>query len=112
MAGSLDPLEIDCDSPPYSIVQACRMVGVQKPEDVPWYRYSRYVIGQYDQGEIVRIDKWKSLLGLNRPPGTRCTCGHKLPDLERCTFTYLSGKEAVYLVGQCSRCFTIFWDET
>jgi len=112
MAGSLDPLEIDCDSPPYSIVQACRMVGLECPEDVPWYRYSRYVVGQYDSCEIVRLDNWKALLGLSRSPNFHCPCGEKLPELERCTFTYLSGKEAIYLVGQCGRCRTIFWDET
>lgn len=112
MAGSLDPLEIDCDSPPYSIVQACRMVGLQCPEDVRWYRLSRYVGGQYDNGEIVRIDKWKTLLGLTRSPSARCSCGERLPDLERCTFTYLSGKEAIYMVGQCSRCHTIFWEDS
>ena len=28
--------EIECDAPAYSVVQACRKLGLQSPEDVRW----------------------------------------------------------------------------
>jgi hypothetical protein len=31
--------------------------------------------------------------------------------MEGYTFTFASGKEAEYLLGQCRRCRTIFWEE-
>jgi len=40
-----------------------------------------------------------------------CRCGQKLPSLDRYTFTYLTGHEASYLLGQCPRCKTVYWEE-
>ncbi len=41
-----------------------------------------------------------------------CTCGEKLPELERVTFTFTTGREECYLLGQCAHCGTVFWEET
>jgi hypothetical protein len=47
---------------------------------------------------------------LCRPKEHACTCGEPLPDLKKFEFTFLSGKVGNYLLGQCRRCRTIFWD--
>jgi hypothetical protein len=31
--------------------------------------------------------------------------------LERCTFTFRDGRQRDYLLGQCGRCRTVFWEE-
>jgi hypothetical protein len=31
--------------------------------------------------------------------------------MERYVFTYASGAQSMYLLGQCNRCGTIFWEE-
>ena len=40
-----------------------------------------------------------------------CSCGQDLPVMERYVFTYGTVAQAIYLLAQCSRCHTIFWDE-
>jgi hypothetical protein len=103
--------EIECDSPPYTIVQGCRLLGLQNPEDVRWCRLSNYCREQHGRLALLDPRTWKSLLGPGDPDRMTCCCGHRLPALERCTFTLLSGKERHYFLGQCQRCRTIFWEE-
>jgi len=111
MSSQLGPLEIDCDAPPYRIVEACEQIGMVSPEDVRWCRMSRFRKEFGNRREFPSSHPWKWLLG-NQPAENTCTCGQALPRLDRCTFTLLSGKELHYLMGQCSRCRTIFWEET
>jgi hypothetical protein len=33
-----------------------------------------------------------------------------LPHMQGYLFTFNTGKEVFYLLGQCSRCHTVFWD--
>jgi hypothetical protein len=92
MSNRLGPLDVRCDAPSYKIVQACRKVGVRNPEDVRWVRM-------------------KQILA-RRPQGERtCSCGHQLPLLEKVIFTFTSGDEVMYLIGQCSGCHTVFWED-
>jgi hypothetical protein len=110
MANKFGPIEIHCDAPSYAIVRACRMVGLETPEDVSWYRMSH--AGNGPQGRRARsVLHWESFFGLGNPARTKCTCGQDLPKLERYTFTFLGGKEAHYFLGQCGRCRTVFWEE-
>lgn len=85
------PLEIVCDAPPYSIVAACARVGVKRPLDVRWVNAGR---GTRDAGR-----------------GAECHCGRRIPVLERVIFTFITGAEAAYWIGQCPGCLTIFWDD-
>jgi hypothetical protein len=38
-------------------------------------------------------------------------CGHVLPTLEKYAFTFAFGKVVDFLLGQCHRCRTMFWEE-
>jgi hypothetical protein len=103
MSNQLGPIEMTCDSPPYFIVQACTRIGLQSPADVRWSRAKNWPETQ---------GGWRLLLAL--PGGTptqSCHCGQKMPHLEAYTFTLVTGKEISYLLGQCSRCHTIYWND-
>src|SRR5437868_7926718 len=105
MPNQLGPLEFCCDAPPYNIVRACRMIGLRSPEDVRWCRLSPFI------GTSPKPQSWRMLLGMTRPEEGACTCGQKLPLLERYTFTLISGNQSSYFLGQCSRCRSIYWDQ-
>jgi hypothetical protein len=109
MPQSLGPIEVYCDAPPYPIIQACNRIGLHRPEDVRWCRMSHLLDGQDDQGEAVGSHGWRMLLG--NKPSSSCDCGHPLPVLEKCTFTFITGREVSYLIGQCPRCHAVFWED-
>jgi len=102
----LGPLEVTCDAPSYKVVQACRRVGLQEPEDVRWCRLREF---------LTQPAGWKSLfrrlLAGDEGEHKGCTCGGHFPTLDRVTFTFTTGHEVTYLIGQCRRCRTVFWDE-
>jgi hypothetical protein len=110
MSERLGPMEIECDSPSYSIVSACQKLGFYSPEDVRWCRLSHAGIPATHWRELLRRP-WQFLLGGSKSTEKACFCGLALPALEMCTFTLISGKEVTYVIGQCSRCHAIFWDE-
>jgi len=111
MANQMGPMEIHCDAPPYSIVRACRKIGMLDPEDVAWYRFRSFLSGQYSGSDPLKSQPWKLLFGVSQSDERKCVCGHRLPLLEEYTFTFLTGREARYRLGQCSRCRTMFWDQ-
>jgi hypothetical protein len=102
--------ELQCDAPPYPIVQGSRMVGIVRPEDVRWCRLSHFFPDQNRRLELFDVRTWKTLLGGSDGKATHCSCGRELPKLERYTFTFLNGKEVDYLLAQCPRCRTVFWE--
>lgn len=103
-------LEIWCDAPPYAVVRACKGCGFHSPLDVRWCRMSRFLNGEgHPKGIFVlRLCHW--LFGPGRPKGRTCTCGQPLPDLKQYGFSFRSEKVGDFLLGQCRRCQTIFWD--
>lgn len=68
-------------TPPDYIVGACEQVGLDRPKDVRWVEIGR------------------------------CSCGEYLPDMRQCEFTATSGQSWQYLIGQCSKCGTIYWKQ-
>jgi len=64
--------EIDCDAPPYSIVQGCRLLGLQDPEDVRWSRLSHHCREQQGRRTLLDPRTWKSRVGAGEP--VRATC--------------------------------------
>jgi hypothetical protein len=110
MSQQLGPLDVSCDSPPYHIVQACSRVGFETPEDVRWCRF-----GQSDMPagwrQLIHFTPWNVLMGSGQQSEKSCGCGQRLPRLETYTFTLITGKELSYVLGQCSRCHAIFWDD-
>jgi hypothetical protein len=110
MASRLGPLEIHCDAPSYTVVRACQRLGFESPEDVRWFRLSHFLADQNERGTVFSLP-WKLLFGKPETKKKCCTCGQGLPLMEKFTFTFLSDKRVDYLLGQCTRCHTIFWDE-
>jgi hypothetical protein len=111
MAKQLGPLEISCDAPPFSVVTACRRVGFQEPEDVRWSRLSQMWGAAPEEWEALKRRPWQLVLRMAAPDVKKCRCGQKLPELDRYTFTFLTGQESSYLLGQCPRCRTVYWED-
>ena len=40
-----------------------------------------------------------------------CTCGREVRGPEAYTFVLITGKELSYLLSQCERCRTVYWDK-
>jgi hypothetical protein len=112
MYSHLGPLEVECDSPSYIIVEASRRIGLRDPEDVRWCRLRHFLSEPPSWRELLSLQGLKHVLGLSdRKKHKCCLCGQPLPCLARYAFTYNTGNEESYLLGQCSRCRTIFWEE-
>jgi hypothetical protein len=110
MASEFEPTDIHCDAPPYSVVRACQKLGFRAPLDVRWHRMSHFLHERANSLAAASLP-WKILFGPGEEAIQACTCGHPLPVLEKYAFTFISERQAEYLLGQCSRCRTIFWDE-
>jgi hypothetical protein len=107
MSSQAEPQQFDCDAPPYPVVKACQKLGFHSPLDVRWCRMS-HVLTSHGAGSGTL--GW--LFGMSHSPDkTRCACGQPLPGLERYQFAFASGRTATYLLGQCSRCRTIYWEQ-
>jgi hypothetical protein len=112
MFSRLGPLSIDCDCPPYPVVEASQRIGIRRPEDVRWCRLSHYLTEPPAWRDLLRLESWKYLLGLSdRRRSRSCVCGQPLPCLARYAFTYNTGARESYLLGQCGRCRTVYWEE-
>jgi hypothetical protein len=105
------PPHIEYDAPPYSIVRACRLIGLQSPEDVRWCRLSRDRKRPPGRLELFNLKSWQMFLGMGEGEESKCTCGQEFPRLEMYTFTFVSGREKHYFLGQCPRCRAIYWEE-
>jgi len=106
----LGPLEITCDAPPYLIVQACHQVGIESPQDVRWCRVS-HLLGSVGWQELLRSASGAIVWRIRFPQAMKYCCGLVLPDLEKTTFVLSTQREVSYLLGQCPRCHTVFWEE-
>jgi hypothetical protein len=105
------PIEIYCDSPSYKVVQACRRIGFYAPEDVRWCRLSEFAHPAQGWKGLFHSETWKRLLTGYRAEEKICSCGERLPAMDRVTFTFTTGHEVSYLLGQCRRCRSVFWDQ-
>jgi hypothetical protein len=112
MSEQLGPIEILCDSPPYRIVRACSQLGFVRPEDARWCRLSQLLVDRPGWRELCRIFPWDVLLVTRSLQDSRCSCGKRLPRLRRCLFSASAGQSFTYLLGQCARCRSIFWEES
>jgi hypothetical protein len=111
MSNQSGPEEIRWDDPPYHLAKACQQLGFHAPLDVRWCRMSQVLAGLWERPGTpgTKVGTW--FFNASQPSEPACTCGRPLPALEKCTFTFTSGKTAHYLLGQCRRCRTMFWDE-
>jgi hypothetical protein len=110
MLGRSGQFEMCCDASPYAIVRACEQCGFCSPLDVRWCRISHFLRGEGQREGNFGLRLWGWVFGRGRRKPTTCTCGQSLPDLKQYGFTCLSRKVGDYLLGQCRRCRTVFWD--
>jgi hypothetical protein len=111
MSSKLGPIEVQCDAPSYAVVRACHRIGLSAPEDVRWCRVRHFLDAATGWSGLFHALTWKKLLSRSETGEKSCNCGGTLPILERVTFTFNTGREESYLMGQCARCRTIFWEE-
>ena len=105
MSEHLGPMEVNCDAPPYRVVDACAPLGFQTPLDVRWCQMRHFL------AEKSGRPFWEKFFRKGQPEGRNCFCGRSLPRLESYTFTFSSERKAVYFLGQCRQCQTIYWEE-
>ena len=111
MSEKLGPLEVLCDSPPYPIVQACSLLGFTRPADVRWCRLSQFLVDRAGWWAMYRVLAWDAE-SMNRClRDGKCSCGEALPQLHRCLFSVSTGQSWTYVLGQCVRCKSMFWEE-
>ncbi len=106
-----ETLEIECDAPPYPIVQACRSLGFRAPEDVQWCRASRLRPNPPLRPEERLLQLLRSFFHWTEPKLVGCACRRRLPHLEHCTFTLAGGRTRHLFLGQCGNCQTMFWEQ-
>jgi hypothetical protein len=112
MANQLGTIDIDCDAPGYPVVRACSALGFRDPLDVRWCRLTHLPAEPHGLRAVLSLRKWTQFFGLSRPRGKACLCGRELPALEWYCFREPAGRMIDYLLGQCRRCRTMFWDTT
>jgi hypothetical protein len=112
MANELGAIEIDCDAPDYAVVRASRALGFRDPLDVRWCRLGHLPAEPRGVWAVLSPRKWTQFFGLSRPRGRACRCGRELPALEWYCFRGPDGRTVEYLLGQCRRCRTMFWEKT
>jgi hypothetical protein len=99
------------DAPPYDVVRACEGEGYCSPCDVRWCRVS-LLLEQPEPGAR-HIGHWLRRWFCHRPARWewRRLCGHPLPPFQAYGFVFEEERTCSYLLSQCSRCHTIFWDD-
>jgi hypothetical protein len=108
MADTLHPLDIRCDAPPFPVVGACQKVGFRSPLDARWYRLSHFLAARSSRPST---PAGAQVFDTKLAQETTCTCGEPLPKQEKYAITFVLEKVADYLLGQCRRCGTMFWEE-
>jgi hypothetical protein len=110
MAMQLEAPRVNSDSPPYPIVEACEHIGLTRPADVRWCPVSRLVLARAGWLGYMADRVGEAWSGAARTREVTCSCGQPLVWLRKCRFTLDSGRRAVYHIGQCDRCLTVYWD--
>lgn len=108
MSNDLGMLNFECDAPPYPIVRACRKLGLRAPEDVRWSRKCHH---KRSASWIHYLTAWSHLLAREPEAEPACNCGQPLPILESYSFTFQSGEQIDYEIGQCAHCRAIYWEK-
>jgi hypothetical protein len=111
MSDLLGPIDVACEAPSYSIVQATRRIGFVRPEDVRWSRLSRRLLEQQVSHQGLSDAPPRRARSSRHAHEPSCVCGHPLPVLRRVTFTFTSGAKACYFMVQCCACAQVLWDE-
>lgn len=111
MSGQLGVLEVVCDAPPYAVVRACEKLGFHDPLDVRWI-WIDHLTGPTSPASVLDLHWWLDLVGVTSRSRRTCSCGNPIPVLRRYLISPSPRWKGVYLLGQCSCCHTMYWDET
>lgn len=111
MSGNLSVLEVYCDAPAYAVVRACEGLGLRDPLDVRWLRLDHLPGDARKSSSVLDLDWWLHLVGVAGRRRT-CSCGKAFPTLHQYHIALSAGRKRVSLLGQCSCCHTIYWDES
>jgi hypothetical protein len=109
MSKQVGPIELTCDAPSYSVVRASQRAGLQSPEDVRWLRMSTFLFRPPTRPVGLTSFLRQLFRGTRNRPKT-CTCGGGLPRLGAVVVAF-EEDETGYILGQCPRCQTVFWEE-
>jgi hypothetical protein len=110
VASPWSSIDVRCDSPPYQVVQACRQARLQSPEDVRWLGLAAARHPHAGPAPSPSWRLWMTLWGGGRAADLTCPCGQTLAAPGQFEFTFNTGRVATYLLCQCPRCRTIFWE--
>jgi hypothetical protein len=105
-----DTQELECDAPPYPIVEACESIGIRSPLDVRWCRVTRCPQSNSSSNFFGR---WMRRLfnGKQLPSNPTCFCRKPVPETDCYRFTSNGLETVSYRLGQCNHCWAIFWEE-
>jgi hypothetical protein len=108
MASRSNLLELECDAPPYDIVSSSEAIGLRRPLDVRWCRIGHMIRKPESRGLWAFA---RRMFGIPARPRIRaCSCGHEAPALDRVKFMCLGCSAGEFLLGQCPRCRTVYWE--
>jgi hypothetical protein len=110
MSEPVGPIEICCDAPPYPVVRGCRLLGFHSPEDVRWCRLSHLPARTQGQEGSLLGELLRAMLG-RAVREVECRCGERIVHIPEFCMTFSTGEKARYLLAQCRRCHTVFWDD-
>lgn len=112
MSKQLGSVDLVCDAPSYRVVRSCCSLGIRKPEDVRWLRMSSYCCPHPCRTNGLTSYLLAFLTGRIWAAVYTCTCGQALPKLKNVLIDRINTdeEEAIYLLCQCPKCLTVFWD--
>jgi hypothetical protein len=106
---AVEQVEVFCDAPNDDVIHACEDLGFHSPWDVRWMHRCE-MRNRPEKGGLFGLFRWLVSFWLAQPPDPACTCGQRLPRKSWYRIAQLRrGQLKTYKLGQCPRCFTIFW---
>jgi hypothetical protein len=111
MAKQLGPIDVRCDAPDYRIVRACEDFGFVTPLDVRWCRVSHLPPSSLEVDRFDAPQPDPTVHNSSQPRVKQCLCGHSLPSLDWYSFITSRGICLTFLLSQCHKCRSIYWEE-
>jgi hypothetical protein len=108
---AMETIHLECDAPPYPIVEGSRLIGLVNPADVRWSRVGTALTSRTSRF-FQRLRHGWHVPGDGRGPREiTCSCGQPFLALRKFQFIFDTGHQEWYRLGQCERCLAIYWEE-
>jgi hypothetical protein len=85
---------------------------MREPEDVRWCQKGRHHRRTHGWIHYLTNPIWGRLLSRDESEALLCACGQEFPILECFCFTFQTGEQVEYEMGQCPHCRTIYWERS